>query len=674
MPLSIPGNVNLNPAQNTVPNEQVVNNEQANVPQELANAKSSGWKTFGRVAAGIFTVGLSELIPLAWRGIKALFSRASQAPNGEPRVAGQANPLPAAGPEADKLKSALLQGFSKNTELPAQYQQAANEVLADLRNTYGSALVPEGQGLGQLFKTAANQTGMSLNASFFNAIKNSRDLVSPEGFKDLLRNNLQPMLNRQVLVNQGKEIAESMDVYKRVEIKDVIASLLRQPGLANELSNAKTPAEAAAVGEKMKLAQTLTGINQALTNTVNSMRERFGENALPGTLLEIMDRPLPSGGMLGSKITDTGFRSPINTQRVKGVLENELLNVALKNVMHSEIGQAAQEIGLHLNNRAIGGIADDLLADETLGNVLKNAKNPEDARKALDGMNLKTLLQIQKQQAEALYNQHAQSVNDAMKPLLKEFIAGLPLVGKSAEASKQYLAQIMPRFQNWDTFTGMEQGREQLNDLFKETFVDDYSKLADAPGEADKYDDSVYKSMLLDSNRSEYSINGQKIGRGNNEESTEQTREIMKREFPNEKDRQFVSKIMNQRVWASLALTHSTGILPNMQPLEAVPGATGITFAPGQGGQTVQQAIFGKPSHYTVQVSEDKTTARITVSTPYMLAYADNSKFDGKSIPYGAKTVSFTFDVNLSSHPDGQGITNVAFGQKLLSMDEYMKL
>ena len=88
----INANVHLNPAQTAIQNDQTVNNERADAPRELSNARSSGWKTFGRVAAGIFTLGFSELIPLAWKGIKALFSHSSQAPNGAARVAGQPSP------------------------------------------------------------------------------------------------------------------------------------------------------------------------------------------------------------------------------------------------------------------------------------------------------------------------------------------------------------------------------------------------------------------------------------------------------------------------------------------------------------------------------------------------------------------------------------------------------
>ena len=59
-------------------------------------------------------------------------------------------------------------------------------------------------------------------------------------------------------------------------------------------------------------------------------------------------------------------------------------------------------------------------------------------------------------------------------------------------------------------------------------------------------------------------------------------------------------------------------------------GGTGISFAPGA-GQTVHQAIGGKAASFSIQVSEDKTTARITMTTPYSLGYADNSKFNPES-------------------------------------------
>ena len=299
----INNNVHLNPAQNTIQDNPAVTNEQADVPRELANARSSGWKTFGRVAAGIFTLGFSELIPLAWKGIKALFSRSSQAPNGEARVAGQANPVPAANPETDRMKTSLVDSLKKSTVLPAQYQQAASEVLSELRNTYGSDLVPENMHITDLLRNAARKTSMELDAAFFRAIRDSADLVSPEEFKDLLRNNLQPMLNRQVLVNQGTELAKDLVIFSRVEVKDAIASLLKKPGLADELRNAKNPAEAAAVGEKLNLAGMLGGLNSAFVDTVTSIRERFGANALPANPADILDMISPSGGPLFSKIS-----------------------------------------------------------------------------------------------------------------------------------------------------------------------------------------------------------------------------------------------------------------------------------------------------------------------------------------------------------------------------------
>lgn len=675
MPPPINGNIQLNPAQNTI-QEQPVTTEQTNAPRELANAKSSGWKTFGRVAAGIFSLGFSELIPLAWKGIKALFSHSSQAPNGAARVAGQPSPLPAANPDADRLKSALSESMRKHTALPGQYQQAADEVLSDLRGTYGSDLVPEGMHVAELLKSASFATGMKNNSAVMNALRSSHELVSPEGFKDLLRNNLRPLLNCQAVVNQGKELAKDLVVFSRVEVKDVVASLLKNPEFESKINTAKNPAEALAAGNKFKLAETLRGINKAFADTVNSLRERFGQSALPGSLSDILNRPCSNGGPFFSNLNSLLSQSmPVTVERAKNVLNRNLLDVVQTNIMYGALSQVAKDIGLHLNNRALKAITEDLLDNEASGNLLLNAKNPNDVKKALDSMNLKSLLQTQKQQADALYSQHAPTVSEDMKPILKEFIAGLPLVGASAEDSRQMLSEIMPHFQNWQSFTGMEPDKKQLNDVFKQYFANDYSKLADAPGEARKYEDSIYKTMLVDSNRSSYTINGQNVTGHDVDEGSANMKAVMTREFPNEKDRQFVSKIMNQRIWASLGTPHTFGMLPeSTQPLNTVPGGTNITYAPGNGGATVNQGLVTIPSTYSIQVSEDRTTAHITMTSPFTLDYADESRFNGLPISYAGKTVSFTFDVNLSAHPDGQGITNVAFGQKLLSMEEYKNL
>ncbi len=61
-----------------------------NVPEQLQNARpassSSGWKIAGRIALGIFTVGISELIRAAYQGIKSLITNCSPAPQRESRI------------------------------------------------------------------------------------------------------------------------------------------------------------------------------------------------------------------------------------------------------------------------------------------------------------------------------------------------------------------------------------------------------------------------------------------------------------------------------------------------------------------------------------------------------------------------------------------------------------
>ncbi len=74
-------------------------------PEELSNAKplpqsSSGWKLAGRVFLGIVSLGTSELLRLAWKGMKSFVVNASPAQLREPRAQGK-NGLPAAAHDAD---------------------------------------------------------------------------------------------------------------------------------------------------------------------------------------------------------------------------------------------------------------------------------------------------------------------------------------------------------------------------------------------------------------------------------------------------------------------------------------------------------------------------------------------------------------------------------------------
>ena len=75
--------------------------------------------SFGRVAACIFTAGISELLRLAWRGIRACCSSPRPAPAPEPRAgAASVKAQPAADPGADAQNDALAKAVAGLSGIP----------------------------------------------------------------------------------------------------------------------------------------------------------------------------------------------------------------------------------------------------------------------------------------------------------------------------------------------------------------------------------------------------------------------------------------------------------------------------------------------------------------------------------------------------------------------------
>ena len=209
-------------------------------------------------------------------------------------------------------------------------------------------------------------------------------------------------------------------------------------------------------------------------------------------------------------------------------------------------------------------------------------------------------------------------------------------------------------------------------DYFTQIIGDDLKMLDGVPGNPDDtgFTDNLYKTMIYDAHRNDYKINDVQIPRKHGV-SDKQLSATLKETLPNAQDQQFISKLINQRLWANVHIVSVQGMLENGTPLSELPGGKSLPSGPLGGTPLLVDA--GIPSSFTVKVSADKKTAEVTSTMVEKLNYTDHKSIDGGDANYGGVKFTFTVKLNLSAHEHGQSVQDVRLGQEFIPSDQMKK-
>ncbi len=646
-------------------------------PPELVHARpakngSTGWSA-GRMAACIFTAGISELLRMAWRGIMSCCSLSRPAPDPEPRVkirsadTSAARTLPSSDPNVDKENAPVVQGILGNAELPGAHKAAVDSLLEDLRGKYGSKYVPEGMCLNALLKTIPRKIYADTAYDFLSAVKDAKHAVSPRELQDLIRSHFQQHLNMVVLADMTKAAAEEAGGLGGLDATDIVKSRMKTPDAEQRLKTCTCPADVQAVFRDMGLDKLISAYRSALFSAVHELQGIYGKEVFPDDLNALMQTKNAYDNdtllnKLGSRLRNDS--APISAGGLKEIAMHYLLPAALHGFVRKAVEQAALEMGVPVTERSVCALASAIISDKGNKAELSIIKDPEALVQAVAKM-VRSVMPAQKDAAGKIYAELADQLKPELRPLLYTYITGLSFAPSDAEASGEAARRVARHLKNWENFSGNEKEMQGVNEAFRRSYGEDLKHLETDKDNQTGYVNDIYETLLHDANRSDFTINGVEIGKEN--AAGELTGQL-KSALPNGRDQRFISKLINQRLQADLMMLVRTGMLPDGRMSQDVPGSGVIAKAPP--GQFDFLHDIDVTSSYNVTVAPDKKTAVVTATMTLGMHYLDNKTFGGAVPDFGAVRHTFSFTLNLSAHEKGQGVVSFTLGQQFLPLDK----
>ncbi|MCR5814693.1 MAG: hypothetical protein K6G15_09405 [Desulfovibrio sp.] len=646
------------------------------VPDELIDAKplpksSSGWKLAGRIVLGILTVGTSELLRLAWLGITSMIANGRPRPiqHHKPRVQ-EGRGLPAAAPDADKTNTAVRKLFvaSSKDKPSAEYQQAVDTVLSDLRKEYGEELVPKGLGLNKVF---AKIDGMA--CAHMSAIMGRADhALTPREVYDIIKNYIRPKLNQAAFASQVKRAAEEIGGLGGIDVNALAQKLLEQSGQKNvrKLETLTNRADVDKLFNTLGMPKAIADIKAGMFEGIEDVRKIFGADKLPDSFNEILQLKTDFGSTICKKISEQlSEEEVLNKASIRNLVKENLgPSVRTKNI-HDALTKECDAQAMPLRPLLMERLTKDILKMNK--KAFEGCTNAEGFAKAMSGARIKELVATQKQAADSLYAQYQSQVRPECCPLLKTFINDFSFAPISEDSSRESVAKLVDSMKNWKNVQGDDDSLDKINQEFKNDFDDDYSKLAGAPGETTGWQDNIYGTLLVDCNRSSYSFNGKAIPKGIHAETVPIITEAIKTVLPNALDQQFVSKIANQRLGGKISMmSNANGFSDTGKDMSNIPGFTVMPFV----RNTPLLGQSGLDAEYDVSVAQDKKTALLKATTYYTLDYPGVGGMGQEKPHFGVYKVTYTFNLNLSANEKGQGIDSFKLGQEFFSLEQEQQL
>lgn len=649
---------------------------QTEVPKELSGARpssgTSGWKIAGRVMLGIVTGGFSELIRFAYWGIRSCFSKSSPVPRTEPRIHGNTG-LPAADPQTKAKNSGLVQDIiGKNGRVcPSEYQAAINEVLDELRGSFGSKHLPSDKKLFEIcygLKEIDAHAGYKLKS----AIEGASTSVTTAELKNIVREHLTPLLRHMVLLDEAKEQAAKAGWPNGVGVDQVLCSLLTAKEVKREFDTLSSKDEIQQFAEDKGIGEKLTKYLNAMGSTLQELRSVFGADMVPPNIDDALTLEDQYGVAANRKLTAlfTDAKSPVSVEQLQKELRSVLAFPLLKTSVEKALVNKASDMNLKLSRPAVVALSSALLRDDNNYAALTNASNLDALRSAIDKLNMGKLLQEQKNKANEAFEANCAKLSEEMHPLLRTYVEGLSFAPADAEASKKAVEVLADHMKDWKNISGTDEERKSINEYFQQNFAEDLKELKGSKKDTTSYIGNIYKTMDSDANRARYIVGGKEIPNdGTHDTTAGKLISAIESTVSDAKDQQFLSKLMNQRMWASV-IKLSQGITEDARLLSTVPGGSSFpSDVPGMGSLLGESKTAGHSTTYSVTVSSDQKTASVQAVMEETMLFPGSRTVDGTRPPFGIVRFTFDFQLTLSGHEQGQSVQKVTLGQEFLPLN-----
>ena len=567
---------------------------------------------------------------------------------------------PEGGPSNADLASAVSGG--KKT-LPKEYQDAVDTTLSELRRQYGEEHIPPGATLPDLLRNIDADIVQMAGYTMFMEVKNASVAIRPADLQRIIKKVYVPMLNATILGKIAAEKASQLGGLGGVSTSKIVAALLRDhPEMMQELNTLSCEDDVRKLAERFNIGQTIAEYHSAMMSTLDELRPIYG-NLLPEKLDEALSLQMEhsqSKQTMASVINGLFTRGLATLQDVMKSLRNNLAPILNTKAVEQELLRKAQELKVPLNRRSTVLLTRSLLNKPENAQALRNVSSPAGLKNCIDGMGLDDLLRAQKAGFDNAYAEHAQKLAPEIQPIFRSFLEGCCFALFPSAATNQMVNDMVERMKEWKNLDGSEESRKPLNNYFKEEIGSDLKLLEGAPGNTDTttYNDNIYDTFLADADRCQYSINGVNFVK-TEAGAREKLVTALKNTLPNAQDQQFMSKLINQRLWANVAI-----VTWNNLPLQGIPGSKSLPSVQG-GNPILKGSPKNTPMTFDVQVSDDERTAVVTSSAVYNVAYEDGVTIDSVTPNYGTIKFTFTIQLNLSAHEQGQSVQDVKLAQEL---------
>lgn len=644
--------------------------------QPMPKTSSSAWKLGGRIAIGILTGGISELVYLAWQGIKSLVANAKPSPQqAAPRVQGSKG-LPKAAPDADKNNTVLKAMLKKGSTVDAspEYRQAMETALSDLRIQYGEKYIPQGTSLNDVLSKFDKMALVHLHM----LIGKANHALSPREFYTTVKKFTQEKLNIAILEKNVENAAKQVGGLGGIKPDYLAEKLLEQSGQknVNKLKTLDNPADVDKLCDKINIKKSVSEIKEGINDLIQELCDTFGADKLPASLDEIMKLKTDDDSFIYEKINNSMLSKKDDFVANKNSIKKEIKKHVLPSIVSKNINDilttefASQKTVP--SKYLIENMTKDIL--KMHNNSFINSKNAQDFSKALSGIDVKGLIATQKETANSLYEQYQSQVQMEVRPLLKDFINGLSFLPVSAQKSKNKVAELVNSMKNWKNVQGTGEEFKNINNQLGKEFANDLStnKLANEPGKETEWKGNIFITLLADAGRAIYIVNGEHIHKTEDKEAAPLLTQALENALPNPIDQQMISKIANQSLCANFSTVMGTGgFTLSGADLSAAPD---VKYLPvlDHNTQLLGQSSLG--AEYNIAVSDDKKTATLVGTVYYTMNYPGTSGISMDKPHFGAYKNTYTIEFNLSANEKGPGVTNLTIGQEFIPFEQEKQL
>ena len=166
-------------------------------PAELQGAHASPLRTFGRILAGIFTLGISEGIRAIIRHVKAGEAPAPRDPAAD---------LPPAPPRADIFNKSIASEFQANN-LPPDFKAAVTEAFDRMEARFGEDMFPKDSKL-----RTSPQTSLGFEVK--DALRQTDEAITPQAFSALVEKKATYALLHNVMTTHVTDLCARIGYQK----------------------------------------------------------------------------------------------------------------------------------------------------------------------------------------------------------------------------------------------------------------------------------------------------------------------------------------------------------------------------------------------------------------------------------------------------------------------------